>query len=152
MIVHLTANRRRLFVCEKVCALSLSSALSLTHPLPLPLFHISHPDYVGSSSHFFFYSLSRLKSTVLLLIIAQTASGYRFYFCFLFFSLEIISQECLCQFALRARRLVQCCKVELFLLCFEKNIWETLGTRCFAPPWSRVPCKASGRVSWGLFI
>lgn len=38
-------------------------------------------------------------------------------FCF-FFCLEGISHECLCQFALRARRLVQCCVGRTFFSGF----------------------------------
>lgn len=52
------------------------------------------------------FSLSRRINGVAVDYRAQTASGCRFLF--FFFCLEGISHECLCQFALRARRLVQC--------------------------------------------
>lgn len=96
------------------------------------------------------FSLSRRINGVAVDYRAQTASGCRF---FVFFCLEDISHECLCQFALRARRLVQCCVGRSFfqVLHFGNQMMgNPRDTVLCIHLESKVPRKASGRVSWGF--
>lgn len=88
-------------------ALALSLSLSFT-----PHYAASHAYLVVSSSHSLSLSLSLSRRRINVVAVdcccAQTASGLSV--------LEGISQECLCQFALLARRLVQWI-VFFFIFC-----------------------------------
>lgn len=136
-------------------ALSLFSSLALylTHsPTPTPsLSHFTSADDVVSSSRTKIFTLASHQRCCCWL--SRTNRKWLSFFVFFFFLLEDISHECLCQFALRARRLVQCCVGRTFfqVLHFGNQMMgNPRDTVLCIHLESKVPRKASGRVFWGF--